>query len=51
MKDENIFKVMFNFEKVKKNFILAEMKPLYMKLAGSEIFNEGLLNYFASDLS
>lgn len=51
MKDEDIFKVMFNFEKVKKNFILKEMKPLYLKLAGSEVFNEGLLSYFASDKS
>lgn len=42
---------MFNYEKVKKGFILKEMKPLYLKLAGSEIFNEGLLNYFASNKS
>lgn len=42
---------MFNFEKVKKNFILKEMKRLYMNLAGNEVFNEGLLNYFASNKS
>jgi hypothetical protein len=24
------------------------MKPLYQKLSGVEVFNEGLLNYFAS---
>jgi aspartate/tyrosine/aromatic aminotransferase len=51
LKDEDIFKAMFNYEKVKKGFILKEMKPLYLKLAGSEIFNEGLLNYFASNKS
>lgn len=27
------------------------MKPLYLKLAGSGVFNEGLLNYFASNKS
>lgn len=34
LKDEDIFKAMFNYEKVKKGFILKEMKPLYKKLAG-----------------
>lgn len=27
------------------------MKPLYYQLSGPEAFHEGLLNYFASDLS
>lgn len=27
------------------------MKPLYSKLAGVQVFHEGLLNYFASNQS
>lgn len=34
LKDQDIFKAMFNYEKVKKGFILKEMKPLYQKLSG-----------------
>ena len=50
-KDQDIFKQLFMFEKIKKGFILKEIQTFYCKLASKQTFNEGLLNYLASTKS
>lgn len=51
--DEHLFKYYFDHEKVKKNSLLKEVKPIYEQSDsnGSHIFNIGLFSYFYSDLS
>ena len=51
LKDEEIFKAMFAFERIRKGFILKETMPLYSALSTTDIFDQGLLNYFASEHS
>jgi hypothetical protein len=43
---------MFRYEKVKKGCLLKDAKHIYEGAPnGVELYHEGLLNYFASDLS
>jgi hypothetical protein len=50
-RDPQVFRAMFAAEKLRKGFILKEMKELFGKHSSNETFREGLLNYFASPLS
>jgi hypothetical protein len=53
LNDEHLFRYFFDHEKVKKNSLLKEVKPIYEETDanGSHIFNIGLFAYFFSDLS
>jgi hypothetical protein len=55
LKGEDLFKFFFDLEKVRKNCILKEIKPIYLtaksEYPGIDVFNQGLLEYFESDLS
>ena len=47
LKGSDLFKFFFDLEKVKKNCILKEIKPIYLKTKseypGIDVFNQGLL--------
>lgn len=49
--DAQVFRAMFGCEKLRKGFILKEMKELFGRYSSAETFREGLLHYFASPLS
>lgn len=51
LKDFEAFKHFFNIEREHKDVLLGEIRPLCEKAGFSKEFNEGLLNYFVSDLS
>lgn len=53
MDDEHLFKYYFDHEKIKKNCLLREIKPIYEQsdVNGAHIFNIGLFSYFFSSLS
>ena len=52
LRDHELFKEMFRYEKVKKGCLLKDAKHIYQSAPnGIELYHEGLLNYFASDLS
>jgi len=53
LSDEELFKMFLNYEKIKKNSLLKEIKPIYelSDTNGSHLFNIGLFSYFYSDLS
>ena len=50
-KDEDIFKKIFDHEKVKKGSLLREIKPIYEGMGMSDKFNYGLLKFFSSPIS
>jgi hypothetical protein len=49
--DQEIFKRLFELEKVRKGSLLREVKPIYEGLYQGDRFNLGLLRYFSSGLS
>lgn len=52
LKDHELFKELFRYEKIKKGCLLKDAKRIYESIHnGVELYHEGLLNYFASDLS
>lgn len=52
LKDHELFKELFRYEKIKKGCLLKDAKKIYESINnGVELYHEGLLNYFASDLS
>lgn len=52
LKDHELFKELFRYEKLKKGCLLKDAKRIYESIAnGVELYHEALLNYFASDLS
>lgn len=48
-----LFRHFFKRERNQKGLILKKIKPIYEKVGpkGGQMFNEAMLNYFASDLS
>jgi len=49
--DQEIFKKIFDHEKIKKGSFLGKIKPIYENLKQGDKFNIGLLKYFSSNLS
>lgn len=51
LKDDEMFKTIFDHEKFRKGSLLKEIKPIYEELGQGEKFNYGLLKFFSSHLS
>jgi hypothetical protein len=52
LQDYEIFRHLFNIERSKKEILLNEVKPQCFEQGNyDKVFNEGLLNYFVSDIS
>ena len=50
-RDEEVFKRIFDHEKVRKGSLLREIKPIYEGMGLGDKFNYGLLKYFSSPIS
>src|SRR5258708_6461562 len=53
LQDPELFRHFFKKERNQKGLILKKIKPIYSSFGakGSDMFNQGLLKYFGSDLS
>lgn len=52
LKDYELFGELFKYEKIKKGCLLKDAKGIYASIAnGKQLYDEGLLNYFKSELS